>query len=263
MAAARVPVLTPIIEGLPEGETLFFIQGWPDDHTLWDEQVAFLRDHYRCVRVDLPNYAGAEYRRWGYGHQEIVQSLVECIRRVSPKHPVTLVAHDWGAYWGWWIHHRHPELVSRIVGLDIAPDMQPTPKEVAFIIAYQWWLMAAFVLGNPVGDWMTRRFAQMIHTPRQGDALNAGLNYPYLYTWRDIVTGRAAKIFKGYRPQIPVMFVYGENKPGRFHSDRWLDHVRSRPGNKVVALDGTGHWVTKDSRLKGLVRDWLDGSRQN
>lgn len=259
----HVPRLIPIVEGQSGGDTLFFIQGWPDDHTMWDEQVAFVRDRYRCVRVDLPNYPGAEERRWGFSHEQVVEALARCIREVSPSKAVTLVAHDWGAYWGYWLHHRHPELVSRIVGLDIAPDMQPTVREVLMIIAYQWWLLSAFVVDGTVGDWMTRRFARMMRTPRQGEALNARINYPYLYTWRDIVTGRATKTFKGYSPEIPVMFIYGEKKPGRFHSDRWLDLVRSRPGNKVVALDGTGHWVTKDSRLKGLIRDWLDGSRQN
>jgi pimeloyl-ACP methyl ester carboxylesterase len=257
------PVLTPIVEGHAAGDTLFFVQGWPDDHTLWDGLVATLRDHYRCVRVDLPNYAGADYRRWGYSHDEIVEALVRCIREVSPDHPVTLVVHDWGAYWGYWLHNRHPELVARIVGLDIGPDLQPTPREVAMIIAYQWWLVAAFVLGRPVGDWMTRRFAKMVRTPRQGGALSSRVNYPYLYTWRDIVIGRASKVLRGYRPEVPVMFVYGENKPGRFHSDRWLEYLKQRPGNRVVALDGTGHWVTKDSRLNGLVREWLDDSRQN
>lgn len=261
--ATHVPALRPIIEGTSKGDTLFFIQGWPDDHTLWNEQVATLRDRYRCVRVDLPNYAGVEYRRWGYDHDEIVEGLVRCIRQVSPDRPVTLVAHDWGAYWAYWLHHRHPELVSRIVGLDIAPHMQPTPREILMIIAYQWWLLGAFVVGGGVGNWMTRRFAKLTRTPRQGEAINSAMNYPYLYTWRDIVTGRASKIFRGYAPEIPVMFVYGEKKPGRFHSDRWLELVRSRPGNRVVALDGTGHWVTKDSRLKGLVSDWLDVTRQN
>lgn len=254
---AHVPRLEPIVEGATEGDTLFFIQGWPDDHTLWDEQVAFLRDRFRCVRVDLPNYGRAEQRRWGYGHDEIVEALAACVREVSPGRPVTLVAHDWGAYWGWLLHHRHPELVRRIVGLDIAPDMKPTPREVLMIIAYQWWLASAFVVGGGVGNWMTRRFAKMARSPRQGAALDAGINYPYLYTWRDMFTGRATKAFKGYRPDVPILFVYGEDKPGRFHSDRWLDLVRSRPDSRVVGLDGTGHWVMRDARFNGLIRDWL------
>jgi len=35
-----------------------------------------------------------------------------------------------------------------------------TPRELAFIAAYQWWLIAAFALGGGVGDWMTRQMAR-------------------------------------------------------------------------------------------------------
>jgi hypothetical protein len=45
-------------------------------------------------------------------------------------------------------NHRHPELVARIVGLDVAPDMKPTPRELVLLLAYQWWLLAAFVPGG-------------------------------------------------------------------------------------------------------------------
>ena len=255
------PLLRPQIDGPAEGELLLFIQGWPDDHTLWDELVAALRDRYRCVRVDLPNYASAEHRRWGYSHEEIVEGLAHCVRSVSGGKPITLIGHDWGAYWTYALHHRHPELVSRIVGLDVAADMKPTMREILFIIAYQWWLLAAFVLGGRVGAWMTRRMAATAQSPRQGDALDSSVNYPYFYYWRDVVTGRARRIFAGYSPKVPVLYVYGENKPARFHSDDWLELIRSRPGNQVIALEGTGHWVTRDPRLNGLVRDWLDGTR--
>jgi pimeloyl-ACP methyl ester carboxylesterase len=253
------PLLKPLIEGEAEGQTLFFIQGWPDDHTLWDDQVARLRDRYRCVRVDLPNSGNAEYRRWGYSHEEIVEGLANCIRSISPEKPVTLIAHDWGAYWGYWLHHRHPELVARIVGLDIAPHMKPNPREILFIIAYQWWLLTAFVSGGRIGDWMTRRLARIARTPKQGAEVTAAMNYPYLYAWRDVVAGRTQEIFRGYSPKVPMLFIYGANKPARFHSDQWLDFVRSQPGNEVVELE-SDHWVTRDPRLSGLLRDWLDAT---
>jgi pimeloyl-ACP methyl ester carboxylesterase len=176
---------------------------------------------------------------------------------VSPDAPVTLIAHDWGAYWGYMLHLRHPELITRLVGMDIAPEMKPTPREVFFLIVYQWWLVGALVAGGPIGDWMTRRMARLARTPRQGSVLDAGMNYPYLYAWRDVVTGRTGKIFKGYSPSIPILFIYGEKKLGHFHTDRWLDVVRRLPGGKVVALE-TDHWVTKDPKLKTIVREWLE-----
>ena len=256
-----VPLLRPRIEGPTDAELLLFIQGWPDDHTVWDGLVAGLRDRYRCVRVDLPNYPDAEHRRWGYSHEAIVEGLAHCIRSVCGGRPVTLIGHDWGAYWTYALHHRHPELVARIVGLDVAPDLQPTIREALFILAYQIWLLSAFVLGGRVGAWMTRRMAAIAGSPRQGEALDSSVNYPYLYYWRDLVTGRASRRLAGYSPEVPVLYVYCEGKPARFHSDAWLELIRSRAGNRVVAFEGSDHWVTRDPRLNGLVRDWLDGAR--
>jgi pimeloyl-ACP methyl ester carboxylesterase len=254
---SETPRLEPMIEGTSGGETLFFVQGWPDDHRLWDDMVALLRDRYRCVRVDLPNYGDAERARWGFSHDAIVEGLARCIRQESGGKPVTIVAHDWGAFWTYLLHHRHPELVGRLVALDIGAYMKPTPREIAYIMAYQWWLAAAFIAGGAVGDRMTRAFARLAKTPKQGTELNSRMNYPYLYTWRDIFTGRAGKQLRGYRPKVPLLFIYGEKKPGRFHSDSWLEVVRSRPGNAVVPLPDADHWVTRDPTLKVVVRDWL------
>jgi hypothetical protein len=60
----------------------------------------------------------------------------------------------------------------------VAPDMRPTPRELVLLLAYQWWLLAAFVSGGRLGDWMTRRFARFVKAPKPGGALNAGMNYP-------------------------------------------------------------------------------------
>jgi hypothetical protein len=106
---------------------------------------------------------------------------------------------------------------------------------------------------------MTRRMAAIAGSPRQGDVLNSSVNYPYLYYWRDLVTGRARKRFVGYSPKVPVLYAYCEDKPARFHSDDWLELIQSRAGNWVVAFAGADHWLMRSPRLNGLVRDWLDG----
>jgi hypothetical protein len=47
--------------------------------------------------------------------------------------------------------------VAAVAGVDVAPHYKPTPRAVAFILAYQSWLWGAFVVGGPIGDAMTRR----------------------------------------------------------------------------------------------------------
>jgi pimeloyl-ACP methyl ester carboxylesterase len=248
--------LEPIIEGNPRAPTLFFVQGWPDDLTLWDEQVALLSPHHRCVRVDLPNYGRGPRVRRGYRTDEIVEALAECIQEVSPEAPVTLIAHDWGAYWGYMLHHRYPDRIARLVGLDVAPHYRPTLGAALGIVAYQSWLWAAFAIGGPVGNAMTRLLARIGKVPREVETLDASMNYPYRNAWHDLVSGRLRRATHRYWPRVPLLFVYGEHKPFHFHSRNWLDYVESQPGGKVIGLP-CDHWVTRAPGFNELLQRWL------
>jgi pimeloyl-ACP methyl ester carboxylesterase len=48
MAEADHPVCDYRIEGRPDGPTLLFIHGWPDNDSLWRKQVAALSADFRC-----------------------------------------------------------------------------------------------------------------------------------------------------------------------------------------------------------------------
>ncbi len=256
-SALNPPKLTPHVDGPAHGPTLVFMQGWPDDVSVWDDMISVLRDRYRCVRFNMPNYPGAERRRWGYSHDEIVEGVARCIREVSPNAPVTLVAHDWGAFWAYRVQHAHPALVARMVTMDVGPDLKPTRGAMLFTAGYQLWLASAFLVGGGVGNWMTRSVARLARSPRQGAALDAGINYPYLATWQAILSGNVPNLPR-YAPQIPILFVFGRKKPGSFHSSRWTGFLRSRPDNEVIDLPDATHWVMLDPTLKARVRAFLD-----
>lgn len=250
--------LKPVIEGNRAGPTLVFAQGWPDDLSLWNEQVSALAARYRCVRVDFPNYGDGERTRRAYHTDEIVEALAALVDEASPDAPVTLIAHDWGAYWGYRMHHQHPRRIARLVGLDVAPHYRPTPGAMAGILLYQSWLYLAFELGGPVGDAMTRRLGKWARVPQAAD-LDAWMNYPYRNAWQDIFSGRLKRGTEGYWPTIPLLFVYGARKPFQFHSQNWLDHVERQPGGKVVALP-SGHWVTRAPEFTAILLDWLEAT---
>jgi pimeloyl-ACP methyl ester carboxylesterase len=249
--------LSPIVEGNDAGETIVFVHGWPDDASVWDSAVAALRPKYRCVRMTLPNFAGDRTTRWGYGTTEIIDALEALVREVGRGGPVTLVLHDWGCYWGHALHHRCPDLVARIAGVDVAPHTRPSSaRSILGIISYQWWLLAAFALGGPVGDGMTRSFAATARAPGNPARMNAWMNYPYRNVWADLLTGRVRTLLGGYWPTCPVLFVYGERKPFPFHSDAWLDHVR-KIGGEVVGLP-CGHWVPCEPAFATILARWLE-----
>lgn len=247
--------LTPIIEGNENGETIVFVHGWPDSAALWDDVVAALKGEYRCVRVTMPNFDGARTTRWGHGTAEIVDALVAVIREAGFGKPVTLVLHDWGCYWGHAAHHRAPELVARVAGLDVSPHYKATLGAVLGIVAYQGWLLTAFGIDGSFGDWMTRASAVVLGVPRPKHELTSWMNYPYRNVWADLLSGRAKELTKGYWPTCPLLFVYGKKKPFMFHSASWIDHVR-KTGGEVVGL-ATGHWVMRDATFLDVLRKWL------
>jgi pimeloyl-ACP methyl ester carboxylesterase len=239
--------LLPTVDGNQDGETIFFIQGWPDNASLWDEAVAALGSTYRCVRVTLPNFDGARSIRKGHTTEEIIAALVEVLREVAKNGPATLVLHDWGCYWGHPVHHRCPELVSRVVGLDIAPHFTPSMGGALGIVAYQSWLYLAFTFGGGLGDWMTRLLAKALKVPDAATRpLTAWMNYPYRNVWADLFSGRARKLTKGYWPTCPILFLYGEKKLFAFHGANWVDHVKS-VGGEVSGLPAD-HWLPRPTR---------------
>ena len=150
-----LPPLVPIIDGNDAGETLVFIQGWPDDASLWDSAVAAVRGSYRCVRLTLPNFGGDRTARWGYSTEEIIGALVDFVRQAGRGRRVTLVLHDWGSYWGHAVHHRAPELVARVATVDVAlcPEIGANTGSqavgAACSAAVQWVGVHLF-LSNPV-----------------------------------------------------------------------------------------------------------------
>ena len=164
-------------------EQLFFIHGWPDSAALWDAQVAFFVPRgYRCLRVTMPHYHGREtadvvgdlllpsHVDWG----ATTQRLAEALRQHGGGKPVTLVIHDWGSVWGFYLQLLVPDLVKGIVAMDVGPwalsgRWRNVPAMLAIGLVYQYWLATAHIIGRAsssafgkgLADWMTRAFAHL------------------------------------------------------------------------------------------------------
>jgi pimeloyl-ACP methyl ester carboxylesterase len=208
------------------------VHGWPDTHRLWDSTVEALKGQYRCVRFTLPGFEpGASKRAYAFSE------LIEVLRHtVGPFAPVTLLLHDWGCLFGYQFAMRHPDMVERVIGVDIGDaGSRAHLAEIGAsgklkIAAYQLWLAAAWLLGS---DAMARMMARMIRVP-PGREVRAQMGYPYAMRWFGVAGG--FKDLKVFKPHCPMLFLYGTRKPVMFHSDAWAQRVESH------AFD-TGHWV--------------------
>ena len=149
-------------------ESIVMVHGWPDTHRLWDATVEALKGRYRCIRFTLPGFDPRSDGR-SYTLDELIAFLAEVIDRTSPEKKVTLLLHDWGCFFGYQFYARHPDKVSRIVGVDIgdprATAKTMTGREKAIMFAYQTWNALAWRIGGRIGTWMIRWMARVGSCP--------------------------------------------------------------------------------------------------
>ena len=237
------------------------IHGWPDTYRLWDGQVAHFKDRYRCIRFTLPGFDISQPRR-AVPLEEMIETLRAIVTSASPNRPAILMLHDWGCAFGYQLAMRHPELVSRIVGVDIGDAGTKahldslTARAKAMVLAYQLWLAAAWRIGGGIGDWMTRWMANLLRAPGDRRFIDSRMDYPYYIRW-----AKAHGSYRGmvrFEPKVPMLFAYGTKKPFMFHTAAWAEALASRPGNEVHPFP-TGHWVMSQAcdEFNRVVGAWL------
>jgi pimeloyl-ACP methyl ester carboxylesterase len=244
-------------------DTVVMVHGWPDTYRLWDAQVAFLKSRYRCVRFTLPGFDIAKEPR-AFSIDQIAEFLRQVVERVSPGRKVTLLLHDWGCAFGYQFYARYPELVARIVGVDIGDTRglkhTLTPRAKLLMMAYQWWLSLAWFVGGRLGDRMALRMKRWMRSRSDERFIGSCMCYPYYLTW---FGGRRSyrPQFKRFAPSCPMLFIYAKRKPFMFHTQAWIDNLVLRKENRVIAFD-TGHWVMlqQPERFNEAVGGWLSAT---
>jgi pimeloyl-ACP methyl ester carboxylesterase len=259
LTEAPSPSPAPLVEGAGS-ESLVFVHGWPDTARLWDRQVEAFRLKYRCVRLTLPGFDRPARR--AYSYEAVVEHIREIIEHTCPGEKVTLVLHDWGCVFGFAVAASHPQLVARIVAVDVGDaGSRHHRRELGIagglaVVAYQVWLAMAWFIGGFVGNAMSRGFARLARAPARSRDIHWGMAYPYAVTWLGVAGGRPRRLPV---PNLPMLYIYGDRKPIMFQSREWLREKETEPGSAVVAMPA-GHWpmVTRAEKFNAVVERWLE-----
>lgn len=231
---------------------------------MWRKQVEALRENFRCVLVTLPNFGEKAVKAGGYDFPELVKMAAATIRQVQPRGKVSLITHDWGAYLGYLLEKKHPEMFFKMAALDVGGHIKPTDlKSSLMIMGYQWTLIGAWLIGGlvpPLGNLLSKGVGRVIGVPkRQRARQRSRFNYLYFYLWRAmLLPWKRANLLGRYRPTCPVFFLYGERKPMMFHSAKWLQIVADSGGGSL-GIPGAGHWLmeTHADEVNGLLEEWF------
>jgi haloacetate dehalogenase len=105
---------------LGSGPGMVLLHGFPQTGHMWRKVLPALADRFTVVAPDLRGYGDSDRPAGGYDKRTMAADVAELIR-VLGLAPVVLVGHDRGAR----VAHRfaldHPDLLTRLVLLDIAP----------------------------------------------------------------------------------------------------------------------------------------------
>ena len=249
-------------------------------------------------RYQLPVLAGAGYRAWapdlrGYGATskppdredyriETLMDDVEALIAAAGPEDVTLIAHDWGAIIGWYVAMHRPQLVDRLVIMNL-----PHPAVAARVMrsslrqqlrsAYMAWFqlprLPEWRFRRNNAEKIARSFTDMaVHQDRfsaevldvyRQAALEPGALKAMMDYYRAYVRGggmrRMTKL--GYPPvQCPTLVIWGEQDTalGVEMLDGTNDHVEDLT---IRRLPDASHWVQQDDpdTVNQMLIEWLNG----
>lgn len=164
------------VGGRPDGPPLLLLHGFPQTHVMWHRVAQRLAPHFRLVLADLRGYGDSdkppgEADHANYSKRVMAADLVALMRSLGYER-FAVCGHDRGGR----VAHRlavdHPEAVTRLAVLDIAPtlDMYQATDMLFARLYYHWFhliqpspLPETMIGGDPLfylhwtlGGWSSR-----------------------------------------------------------------------------------------------------------
>lgn len=250
---------------------VILLHGFPECWYSWRHQLPVLGERYHAVAPDMRGYnlsdkpAGIH----SYGIESLVNDVVGLINYFD-KGKVAIVAHDWGAGVAWALAQRRPELVSKLVAMQVPP---PAAWRANFTLRQlrhswymfffqlprlpEWWASANdFARVEKMyketsfrsGAFTDQDIAVYKEALRQPGALTGGLNYYRANVFKSLFRGgvETPKETDG-RVRVPTLFIYGEQDVAVLpETVRDIGKFVDAPYRELRIPD-SGHWVQNEA----------------
>ncbi len=103
-----------------EGPLMLMLHGFPEFWYSWRHQISEFSQDYKVVAVDLRGYNDSDKPKdlSAYSMRELIQDVRGVIAGLGYDH-CTLVAHDWGGVIAWNFAYTYPEMVEKLIVMNI------------------------------------------------------------------------------------------------------------------------------------------------
>jgi epoxide hydrolase 4 len=252
-------------------ELVILLHGFPECWYSWRHQLAVLGERYHVVAPDMRGYNLSDKPKGveNYRIELLVQDVVELINYFGKK-KAAIVSHDWGAGVAWALAQRHPELVSKLVAMQVPPPAAWRANFTLRQLRHSWY-MFFFQLPRLPEAWARAndfaRVAKMYKETtarsgvftdedievykkalRQPGALTAGINYYRANVFKSLFRGgiETPKELDG-RIRVPTLFIYGEQDHAVLpETVRGINRFIDAPYTELRIPD-SAHWVQNEA----------------
>ena len=251
------------------GSPVVFCHGLFGQGKNWTTVAKALAEDHRVVLVDLPDHGQSP---WSEGF-DYVAAADQVADLFSADDPVALVGHSMGGKVAMLVALRHPELVQRLVVVDVAPVAYDHAEEFAGYIAAMRAIdldalerrsQADDALQDAVPSPMVRGFLlQSLRASggQSGEAWGWRLNLELLDRDLDLITDWPEDRLAGTAAYDgPVLWIGGQ-RSAYVQADYVAAMDRWFPHNRRVTVKDAGHWVHSEQPevFVEVLRQFLDG----
>jgi pimeloyl-ACP methyl ester carboxylesterase len=135
------------------GEPLLLLHGWPQHWYCWRLVIPPLAEHYRVLAVDLRGFGWSDIAWEGFEKENMADDVANVMAALDIDR-ARILGHDWGAWIGYLLALRRPELVERLMALSAPPPfVRPSPRILVNLRRFRYQLP----LASPLGPRLMRR----------------------------------------------------------------------------------------------------------
>jgi len=241
-----------------DGPLVVLLHGFPESRRSWKRQLpALARAGFRAVAPDLRGYGDSPKPKGvaAYVMTEVIGDVAELIESLGGG-PCVLVGHDWGAIAAWNLAMTRPELVRKLVILNvphpaaIAREVRrSTRQKINFLyqVFFQLPLLPELFMKlygrrllHRAGRFTPEETKEYAEQWRNG-RLTAMLNY---YRALKRSRGEMRRMFR--RIEVPTLIIWGKGEP--VFLERSLDDMSEWVSNvRIEKIEDAAHFVQTDA----------------
>ncbi len=259
------------------GPLMLFLHGFPEFWYSWRHQIPEFANDHKVVALDLRGYNESEKptEQSAYVMAEFIQDIKGVIEGLGYDR-ATLIGHDWGGAIAWNVAYAYPELIERLIILNIPHPAKfaqglLTPQQLlrsSYIFFFQFPWIPEFVIQADDFRLLEQSFRGMAVNKKaftdaditayknafaRPGALTAALSY-YRNAFQQRILNTSWPVL-----EVPTLMIWGEDdlplgKELTYGTERYVRDFQ------IKYIPHCSHWVQQEQPelVNQYIRDFLE-----